>query len=94
MKLSGKIFLIIIITICLYAIFLIFSDISQVLDKLSNFNLKYLPLILIIIPASWFVLFVRWHYLLKNAGVQIPMKKNISIYLKNMILKNTDIIIM
>jgi uncharacterized protein (TIRG00374 family) len=80
MKLSGKIFLIIIITICLYAIFLIFSDISQVLDKLSNFNLKYLPLILIIIPASWFVLFARWHYLLKNAGVQVPMKQNLKIY--------------
>ena len=80
MKLSGKIFFVIIIAICLYAVFLIFSDISQVLDKLSNFNLKYLPLILIIIPISWFALFARWHFLLKSVGLQIPLKQNIKIY--------------
>jgi uncharacterized protein (TIRG00374 family) len=80
MKLSGKIFFVIIIAICFYAVFLIFSDISQILDKITNFNLQYLPLILIIIPISWFALFARWHLLLKSIGLQIPLKQNMKIY--------------
>lgn len=80
MKLNGKIFFIIIITIGLYAAFLIFSDISQIRDKIVHFNSRYLPIILFIIPISWLALFARWHFLIKSSGVQIPLKENMKIY--------------
>ena len=76
----NKIFIIIVLAICLYAAFLIFSDFSTIKDKLENFRLTYLPFILIIVPCSWIALFVRWHLLLRNVGIHIPIKHSAKIY--------------
>lgn len=89
MQTIQKIFLIIIGTIIIYAGFLFISDVPQIIDSLKNFELKYLPLILTIIPASWFFLFLRWHFLTKNAGIVLPMKKNILIYFSGFALAIT-----
>jgi len=80
MKLNEKIFVIIVSTIGLYAVFLVFSDLSQIRDKLFHFNPHYLPIILFVIPISWLALFARWYFLMKSSGNQIPLKENLKIY--------------
>jgi len=80
MKFDNRFILIIVGAIALYAIFLIFSDLSLIISKISNFKLEYLPLILIIIPCGWLFLFLRWNLLLRNSNVQIPLKENFKIY--------------
>jgi len=76
-----KFILIIIAAVSIYSGFLIFSDINLVYDKLMNFELRFLPLILLTIFSSWMILFVRWHVILKNSNIHIPFKNNLLIYL-------------
>jgi len=70
MKLDNRFFIAIVGTIILYAIFLMFSDFSEVYGNIKNFDISYLPIILALVPTGWFVLFIRWHLLLKNSDIE------------------------
>ena len=78
----GKRYLIIIcVGAVLYSTFLIFSDLTFVYERIINFDLKFLPLILITIFASWMLLFVRWNILTKKHEIQIKTKESLLVYL-------------
>ena len=74
MKIGNKILIIVIVVICLYATFLIASDINTVYDKISDFKIEFFPIILLLVTSNWFVVFFRWHLLLRNAKIFIPVK--------------------
>ena len=59
-----------------YAIFLLVSDLNLVYDKVVNFKIAYLPIIVGLISFSWLILFYRWHVLLKNSNINVPRKKS------------------
>lgn len=80
MKFNNRFIFVIVGAIILYAIFLLLSDVSLILSKIPNLKTEYLPIILILIPASWLFLFLRWNLLLKNSNIKIPLKENIKIY--------------
>jgi uncharacterized protein (TIRG00374 family) len=65
---------VIVAVIGLYAAFLIGSDINTIYDKISYFKIEYIPIILPLVSSGWFVLFFRWHLLLQNAKISIPVK--------------------
>lgn len=75
-----KFFLITISAITIYSIFIIYSDINLVYDQIINFDFSFLPIILTLIFLSWLMLFFRWMILLKNSGIDIPLKDNFLIY--------------
>ena len=54
-----KFFLILISAVGIYSIFLFLSDINLIVEKFSNFDLKVIPMIMLVIFSSWLVLFVR-----------------------------------
>jgi len=89
MKLDNRFFIAIVGTIILYAIFLMFSDFSEVYGNIKNFDISYLPIILALVPTGWFVLFIRWHLLLKNSDIELPLRKNLLIYLSGFALSVT-----
>ena len=74
MKIGNKILIVVIAVICLYATFLIASDINTIYDKISDFKIEFFPIILLLVTSNWFVLFFRWHLLLRNAKIFIPVK--------------------
>ncbi len=80
MKIINKIIIIIIAVIGLYATFLIASDIRTISDKISNFKIEFLPIIILLVTSGWFVLFARWHLLLKNSKIFIPKKDSLLIF--------------
>ena len=80
MKLDNKIIPILIATIGIYAIFLFISDYNVISEKISNFKINYLPLILFFVSASWIPLIIKWHFLLKNSEVDIPLTKSIAVW--------------
>ena len=86
MKIINKIIIIVIAVIGLYAIFLIASDINTIADKISSFKIEFLPIIIILVTCSWFVLFTRWHLLLMNSKIFIPKKNSFIIYLSGIAL--------
>ena len=74
MKISNKILIVVIAVICLYAAFLIASDINTISSKISDFKIETIPIILLLVTSGWFTIFFRWHLLLRNAKIFIPVK--------------------
>ena len=81
MKLLKKIIPIFIVVIIIYAVFLLVSDLDKIADKIINFKIEYLPLVISLVIFSWFIIYLRWHLLLKNLGIIIPHKINFQIFL-------------
>ena len=76
MKLDSTLILVFVAAIGIYGIFLFISDYSIVSEKISNFKINFLPLILLLVSASWIPLMIKWHILLKNCEINIPLKKS------------------
>ena len=81
MKVLKKIVSIVIITIIIYAIFLFMSDLDKISDKILNFKLEFLPIILGLVIFSWIISYFRWNILLKNQNIHIPHSLNFQIFL-------------
>ena len=80
MKLDNRIIPILVAAIGIYAIFLFISDYNVITEKISNFKINYLPLILLLVSASWVPLIIKWHFLLKNCEIDIPLRKSIAVF--------------
>ena len=80
MKLDNRLILVLVVVIGIYAIFLFVSDYNIISEKISNFKVNYLPLILFLVTASWIPLIIKWHFLLKNSEVDVPLTKSIAIF--------------
>ena len=81
MKLDNRLILILIAVVGIYAVFLFISDYNIISEKISNFKVNYLPLILFLVTASWVPVFIKWHFLLKNCEIHVPLKKSILVFL-------------
>ena len=80
MKLDNRLIPILISVVGIYAIFLFVSDYNIISEKISNFKINYLPLILFFVSASWIPLIIKWHFLLKNSEVDVPLTKSIAVF--------------
>ena len=80
MKLDNRLILVLVAVVVIYAIFLFISDFSIISEKISNFKINYLPLILLLVSASWIPIIVKWHFLLKNCEIDIPLRKSIAVF--------------
>ena len=81
MKLDNRIILVLVAVVGIYAIFLFTSDFNLVSEKITNFKISYLPLILLLVSTSWIPIFIKWHLLLKNCEIDIPLRKSIAVFL-------------
>ena len=81
MKLDNRLILVLVAVIGIYAIFLFTSDFNLVSEKITNFKISYLPLILLLVSTSWIPIFIKWHFLLKNCEIDIPLRKSIAVFL-------------
>ena len=89
MKFNKKFLMILIGSIIVYSLFLILSDFSKLSEEILDFEIMYLPLILILVPLGWLALYFRWTILVKNSGYILPHKKNFQIFLSGFPLSIT-----
>ena len=75
MKFDNRLILVLVAVIGIYAIFLFVSDYNIISEKISNFKIEYIPIILLIVPCSWLALYSRWILLLKKIKYSYPIKK-------------------
>ena len=80
MKLDNRLILVLVAVVGIYAIFLFVSDYNIISEKISNFKINYLLLILFFVSASWIPLIIKWHFLLKNSEVDVPLTKSIAVF--------------
>ena len=57
------------------------SDFDIIAEKITKFNIEFLPLIFSLIVIGWFVSFLRWNTQLKNIGVNIKFKSSFSVFI-------------
>ena len=81
MKFYRNFLLVVVSMVVLYIVFLIVSDFNVIREKIFDFKTDYLPIILLLAPLSWIIVFFRWHFLLKNSNIIIPKKENFKIYM-------------
>ena len=81
MKFYRNFLLVVVSMIVLYIVFLVVSDFNVIREKIFDFKTDYLPIILLLAPLSWVIVFFRWHFLLKNSNIIIPKKENFKIYM-------------
>jgi len=86
MKIDNRFLIVIVIVVGLYATFVIVSDVSTIIVKITQFQVEYIPAIISLVTATWFILFLRWHLLLKNSDLHIPKKDSFLIYLSGVAL--------
>ena len=84
MKLDNRLILVLVAAVGIYAIFLFTSDFNIITEKISNFKINYLPLILFLVTASWCPVFIKWHFLLKNCEIDIPLTRSIAVFLSGL----------
>jgi len=80
MKFDNRLIFVLVAAIGIYAIFLFMSDYNVISEKISNFKINYLPLILLLVSVSWIPLIIKWHFLLKNSRINVPLTKSIAIF--------------
>jgi len=81
LKVLKKIISVVIITIIIYAVFLFISDLDKISDKIFNFKLEFVPIIIGLVVFSWIISYSRWNILLKNQNIHIPHSLNFQIFL-------------
>ena len=81
--------LIITFTICLYAAFLVFSDVKKLGEHSIRFDYYYTPIVLFFVTLSWVPLYFRWKVLSHSSGIVIPIKNDILIYVAGFALSVT-----
>ena len=86
MNILNKIIIIIIFTVGVYSTFIIFSDINTILEKVSNIEIEFFIIVGIIVSLGWLILFTRWHLLLKNSNIFIPIKSSFLVYMSGFAL--------
>ena len=79
-EIQNKILIFIFVTVAFYAIFLMVTDFSLIVEKIQKFDFQFVPLILALMILGWFCLFFKWDLLLKTQNIIIPKKRNIPIY--------------
>ena len=89
MKFDNRLILVLVAAAVIYAIFLFASDYDTISETISGFNVNFLPHILFFATASWIPIFIKWHFLLKNSNIHVPVKGNIVVFLSGMGLELT-----
>jgi len=81
LNLISKILIVIIAIVAFYAIFLIYSDLNLVKDRLGEFKIEFLPQIIGLVVLGWFIIFYRWILLLRHSEIVIPTSQNFCIFM-------------
>ena len=86
MNILNKIIIVVIFTVAVYSIFIITSDISTVSEKILDIEIEFFIIIGILVTLGWLILFTRWHLLLKNSNISIPIKSSFLVYISGFAL--------
>jgi uncharacterized protein (TIRG00374 family) len=86
MNILNKIVIIIIFTVAIYSAFIITSDITTISEKILDIEIEFFIIIGILVTLGWLILFARWHLLLKNSNISIPIKSSFLVYMSGFAL--------
>ena len=68
------------LSVAVYLVIAIFSDLGELAEALGRFNWALAPVILGLVTLSYAGRFVRWAYYLRLLGVSLPLGQNAAIF--------------
>jgi uncharacterized protein (TIRG00374 family) len=88
-KIKRGIFWSLIIGIVLFILLSIYSDIHALKNIFIRFDLRRIPLLLILPLLNYLIRYIKWCYYLKVIGVRVPTKENVPIFLSGLAMTIT-----
>ena len=76
-----KLIILSLITILFYVGIILYSDIDQVFQKLSEFKFDFLPIIFSLMAIQLITLGIKFHRLLKSLGISLKLSESITIFI-------------
>ena len=81
-----KLVLFIVIIIIFYVAILIYSDINEIINQISNIQLIYLPIIFSLMGVQLIILGIKFHRMLNKIEINISLKTSIAIFISGISL--------
>jgi len=70
----------IILGICVYAIFVLFSDVSLLIEQLENIEIQFIIMGVFVVFVGLVIRALRWHLMITHLNVKINLKSTLLIY--------------
>jgi uncharacterized protein (TIRG00374 family) len=88
-KLKNKIFISLAAAGIIYLVFSLYANFDNVVSAFKFFNWLWLPLLLLLSFANYFVRFTKWHYYLGITNVRVNKLDSFSIFMSGLIMSVT-----
>ena len=85
----NKIIIILFLMLSFYIAFIAYSDFSKFSSNMGQFKFEFLPAILSLSFASYFMMGIRQKILLKKLGIEIEFKNNLLLYFSGLSMSVT-----
>lgn len=77
---KNRFWLIILFAVIVYLLMGVYANFGELLTSLEKFNWIFLPVMLILVTTGYFVRFIKWNFLLRNADIHLPLKENLFVF--------------
>ncbi len=74
----------ILVGLVVIAVLLIMGDFKEVIRVFLKFDIRYLPLVLILAPLNYIFRYIKWNYYLRLVGLQVEPKMNKLIFMSGL----------
>lgn len=88
-KLMGRLIWGAVLGVVVFAGFSLYADVGLLWSNLQRFRWLYLPLAVALVCVNYGIRFVRWHYYLKIAGVELAVGPSASIFFSGFVMSVT-----
>ena len=75
--------------VLVFAGFSLYADVGQLADNLSRYRWLYVPLAMLLVCVNYGIRFMRWHYYLKLAQIEIGVRSSASIFFSGFVMSVT-----
>jgi uncharacterized protein (TIRG00374 family) len=80
LHLKKKLFISLVLGLVIFVILGLYSDFNKIMESVSRFDLRYLPVILMLAPLNYILRYVKWNYYLKILKINIDSVDNAKIF--------------
>lgn len=83
-RLKKKMLISLFLGVAIFIVLGLYSDFNKLVSSFLNFNIIYLPLILLLPPMNYALRYVKWSYYLKLLNINIDRKDDIRIFMSGL----------
>lgn len=88
-KIKQRLLLSIAIGGLIYLAFTVYADYTKIIDAFSRFNLRLIPLLLLIISINYLIRFLKWEYYLRELKIQVKRIDSFAIFMSGLVMSIT-----